>query len=181
MYTRALAFAALLAGCSAFTTAPIARTRSRLMMADSRRAAVTKFGQALGLGIAAAGMPGAAFADGAVSDASRSRARGIYGPKVLATGGAPAAVLGEETSFKLYVSGGLKRKDEQKVANAALKDLLAAAKKGDDGATKDAYKKYLAATGLDKPSPFTDKDAYQGSSSDFTWTNRTNKGYVYVR
>uniref|UniRef100_A0A7S1XY29 Photosystem II Psb31 protein domain-containing protein n=1 Tax=Phaeomonas parva TaxID=124430 RepID=A0A7S1XY29_9STRA len=146
----------------------------------NRSAAVAKFGAALGAGLTL-GASGA-MADGAVSDATRARARGLQGPKILATKGEPAAVLEESTAFELFNAGGLKRKDQIQTATAAYKNLVAAAKSGDASATKSAYSEYLKATGLDKPSPFNNaKDNFQGSSSDFNWTKNTELGYTYVR
>mmetsp|Transcript_2249 Transcript_2249/g.9737 ORF Transcript_2249/g.9737 Transcript_2249/m.9737 type:complete len:171 (-) Transcript_2249:310-822(-) len=153
--------------------------RVPLNMGMDRRAVIEKFGLTLGAGLTVGA--NAAFADGAVSDATRARARGLNGPKILATKGEPAAIIENQTAFVLYNAGAIKRKDQKQAAEGAFNALITAAKSGDAASTKAAYSAYLKTTGLDKPSPFKDSDSFQGSSSDFSWTKGSKLDYTYVR
>ena len=84
---------------------------------SDRRAALVQIA-----GAAAAVVPFAANADGAVSSASIGRARGIYGNRIAALASAVAAgdfgaVVDEKTAFILFNSGAYP-KDKAKKASA---------------------------------------------------------------
>ncbi|CAM9539837.1 unnamed protein product [Ectocarpus fasciculatus] len=134
---------------------------------------------------AAAAVPGVAFADGAKSLATQSRARGIYGNRIAALKGAvdkgdTAAVLSEQNVFRLFNSG-VYSTDKAKFAEAEelAKGVVQAASAGDAKALKDSYAAYMKYT--EKKSGYNGAGDGQGFGSEFDYKNRTPLGTVYQR
>lgn len=116
-----------------------------------RRAA---FGQIATSGAVLAGIPAIASADGAVSGASKERARGIYGSRIAALQGAVdagdfAAIAEEKNAFILFNSGAYAtNKAAKNAAVAGTNKIFAAIRSGDKAAVKSAYAEYIAANGI---------------------------------
>lgn len=126
--------------------------------------------------VAAASVPSAAFADGAKSLATQSRARGIYGNRIAALQGAvdkgdAAAVLSEQNVFRLFNSG-VYSTDKAKFAAAEelAKSVVQSASAGDAKALKDSYAAYMKYT--EKKSGYKGAGDGQGFGSEFDYKNR---------
>jgi len=179
---------ALLASASAFSPT-ILRARSTVSMSAEnvdRRDMLAKTAGVLG-GVFAGAQ--AANADGAVSLATMSRSRGIYGTRVADLAGAVEkgdfeAVLAEKNAFVLFNNANnLPKLKEAKKVNAKKQEaIFAAAKAGDKAGLKAAYADYIKTAELPNP-VYKGKDlAYsQGYSSDYDWRARTDRGTIYVR
>lgn len=159
------------------------RTSTALNM--DRRAA---FG-AIAAGAAAVVVaPQFAAADGAVSAATITKARAVYGDRIYALKSAVDAgnfdaVVAEKNAFVLFNSGAYptaKDKDAKKSAIGLTNDIFAAVKSGDKAALKAAYSKYVASNDI-KPLPAVEVKKGQGYSSDFDYRRMTKAGAVYVR
>ena len=146
-------------------------------MEVDRRAA---FGQ-IAVGAAAfAGLAQPAFADGAVSGATKERAKAIYGSRIAALKGAVdsgdfAAVADEKNAFILYNSGAYptaKDKDAKAAAISSTNAIFAAIKAGDKAALKSAYGSYVASTGV-KAIPAVKNSYGQGYSCDYDYRVNT--------
>ena len=136
----------------------------------------TLFGGAAAVAAAAAAVPSAAFADGAKSLATQSRARGIYGGRIAALKGAvdkgdTSAVLEEQNCFRLFNSG-VYSTDKAKFAKAEelAKSVVQAASAGDAKALKDSYAAYMKYT--EKKSGYNGAGDGQGFGSEFDYKNR---------
>lgn len=153
-----------------------------------RRAALAQ------VGIAAAGLasiPSIALADGAVSGASKGRARGIYGDRIAGLSGAVgagdfAAVAKEKGAFILFNSGVYPTaKDKTKKATAVegTNSIFRAIRSKDKAALKSAYDAYVATNEINAlPDVSTDgKSPGQGFSNDYDYRSRTKAGAIYVR
>jgi Photosystem II Psb31 protein len=149
-----------------------------------RRAAFTTIAGAAAVVTVA---PQLAFADGAVSAASRLKARTVYGNRIYdlkaaVDAGNFDAVAAEKSAFILFNSGAY-AKDKTGAKQAAIEGtnaIFAAIKAGDKAALKSAYSKYVASneiTGL----PKVDNQKGQGYSSDFDYRRGTQAGAIYVR
>jgi Photosystem II Psb31 protein len=133
-------------------------------------------------------VPQFAFADGAVSNASKEKARLKYGDRIIALKSAVEsgnfdAVAAEKSAFILYNSGTYptaKDKPLKAKAVAGTNAIFSAVKSGDKAALKTAYTAYIASNGI-KPLPSVDSDKGQGYSSDFDYRRRTKSGAIYVR
>ena len=155
------------------------------MNAVDRRAA---FGQIAGAAALVAAFPQMASADGAVSVATVTRARGIYGDRIASLKAAVEkgdldAVVAEKSAFVLFNSGaypGAKNKQLKKSAIEGTNAVFKAVKAGDKAAVKAAYNSYVAANDI-KPLPVVDSNKGQGYSGDFDFRVRTKAGAVYVR
>merc|ERR1719238_179105 len=92
-------------------------------------------GAALAAGLAA---PGAAFADGASSAATKERARSIYGSRVFRLSGkSTEAVLEDKNTLQLFISGAYpKGSDTAATLRGLQKAIVKAAKAGDSGETQ---------------------------------------------
>lgn len=139
----------------------------------SRSQAVSSAFAAAGAAIAAASVPSVAFADGAKSSATQSRARGIYGARLeglksSVDKGDAAAVLAEKNAFILFNSG-VYSTDKSKFATAdgLAKDVLKAAEAGDAAGLKSAYAAYMKYTLV--KSGFKDEESGQGLGSEFDY------------
>merc|ERR1712060_4892 len=144
--STSLAMLALLSAGAAFAPPTPSRCSSS---AIGRR----EFAQTAGAALAA--LPGfAAFADGANSAATVTRARSIYGSRIFRLQKAtPDEVVSEANVFTLFVSGAYRSADNKKTAaelKSISKKILAAAKAGDDGATKASLKEFIALGKIEK-------------------------------
>lgn len=148
-------------------------------------------GQAAGaLGLVFSGA-GAAVADGAVSQTTVARARGIYGGRILALedavkAGKLDAVLAEKNAFALFNSGayklpGAKNKETKAKAVAATDALLAACAAGDKAKAAAAYKEFLSVADISAGYEGKTKAYTQGYSTEYDWKFKTDKGTIYVR
>lgn len=132
--------------------------------------------------------PGAAFADGAVSNATVNRARGIYGNRIAGLKGAVdagdfKAIVEEKNAFILFNSGaypGTKNKDAKAAAVEGTNAIFAAIRAQDKGALKSAYSSYVDKNGVN-PLPAVGTDGGQGYSNDYDFKARTKAGAIYVR
>lgn len=159
-----------------------ARTQTELG-AVNRRAAFAQIGAAA----AAFALPTIANADGAVSQATIDRARGIYGSRIADLKSAVdkgdfGAVIAEKNAFVLFNSGAYpsaKAKALKKKAIDGTNKIFAAVKAKDPAALKSAYAAYVKEfdiTGL----PAVGPDG-QGYCNDYDYRARTKAGSIYVR
>jgi Photosystem II Psb31 protein len=139
--------------------------------------------------IAAAGLvalPAIASADGAVSAATKQRARFNYGSRIGALKDAVAkgdfgAVAAEKDAFILFNSGAYAgNKAKKNAAIAGTNAIFAAIRSKDTGALKKAYGDYIASNSISDIKPI-DSSQGQGYSSDYDYRVRTKQAAVYVR
>lgn len=141
--------------------------------------------------IAAAGLvavPAMASADGAISTASKQRARFQYGSRIAALKAAVekgdfAAVAAEKNAFILFNSGAypaLKDKPAKSDAIAGTNAIFAAIRAKDSAGLKKAYQSYVAANDIKEPKPI-DATYGQGYSSDYDYRVKTSQASIYVR
>ena len=150
-----------------------------------RRAA---FGQMATAGAVLAGLPSIASADGAVSSATITKARGKYGDRISALKSAVdagdfAAVAEEKNAFILFNSGaypGTKNKANFSAAVAGTNKIFAAIRAGDKAGLQSAYADYVSSNSI-TALPAVGADGGQGYSSDFGWAARTKAGYVLTQ
>lgn len=152
------------------------RVRAMKMSMDepmSRSEAISTALATAGAAVAAASMPSVAFADGARSSATQSRARGIYGTRIeglksSVDKGDTAAVLAEKNAFILFNSG-VYSTDKAKFATAdgLAKDVIKAAESGDASGLKSAYAAYLKYIVV--KSGYKAEDEGQGLGSEFDY------------
>ncbi|CAB9502676.1 expressed unknown protein [Seminavis robusta] len=177
-------FCALLAtSAAAFAPATSSRTSTELNM--DRRVA---FGQIATAGAVLAGIPAIASADGAVSTASKTKAKVVYGSRIAALkkavdSGDFASIVDEKNAFILFNSGVYPTAKEKAAKKAAIDDvnaIFSGIRKGDKGAVKTAYDKYVKANDI---SDVLSKAAAGGQSysSDYSYLTKTNAAAVYVR
>jgi hypothetical protein len=115
------------------------------------------FGQIATAGAVLAGLPTIASADGAVSAATKTKAKIVYGSRIAALkkavdSGDFAAIADEKSAFILFNSGVYPTPKEKAAKKAAIDDvnaLFAGIRKGDKAAVKSAYDKYVKANGID--------------------------------
>mmetsp|Transcript_2061 Transcript_2061/g.2929 ORF Transcript_2061/g.2929 Transcript_2061/m.2929 type:complete len:185 (+) Transcript_2061:92-646(+) len=175
-----------LAATSAAAFVPAAKTpaTSSLEAVDRRSA----FGQIAAAGAAVVAAPSIASADGAVSSASITKAKVVYGGRIAdlkaaVESGDFAAVADEKNAFILYNSGAYPAAKSKAAKAAAIEDtnaIFAAIRAQDKSALKSAYDKYIAdneITGV----PAVDPATGQGYSSDYGYTRLTKAGAIYVR
>eukprot|EP00611_Tribonema_gayanum_P006442 TRINITY_DN1572_c0_g2_i3.p1 TRINITY_DN1572_c0_g2~~TRINITY_DN1572_c0_g2_i3.p1 ORF type:complete len:159 (-),score=66.64 TRINITY_DN1572_c0_g2_i3:315-791(-) len=151
---------------------------------ESRRAVLqTVFTAAA---VAAVAIPELAFADGAVSEATVQRAKGIYGDKVLSLAGAVKAgnfeaVAAEKNAITLLASGGfgMSSKADKKQAQALKNAIFAAIDTKNAAALQSAYGDLIKLAKI--PASTGGGGDTQGYSSDYDWKARTAKGTIYVR
>lgn len=150
-----------------------------------RRAA---FGAIAGAAAVVVAAPQFANADGAVSAATVTKSKTVYGGRIAALKSAVDAgnfdaVAEEKSAFILFNSGAYptaKSKALKKEAVAATNAIFTAVKSQDKAALKDAYNKYVAANGI-KDFPKVSASTGQGYSSDFDYRRRSPAGAIYVR
>lgn len=155
------------------------------MNAVDRRAA---FGQIAATAAFVAAVPSAAFADGAVSTATRTKAKFIYGGRIFALKDAVAkgdfeAVAAEKNAFILFNSGAYPTAKSKPLKAAAVEGtnaIFSAIRSGDKAALKKAYDGYVAANEITGIPNVTDNQG-QGNGSEFSYTGRTPAGSIYVR
>jgi len=158
---------------------------STSLNAMDRRAAFAQIGGAVA-GIAA--IPAIANADGAVSAATVTKARAIYGDRIAALKSAVAsgdfgAIADEKSAFILFNSGaypGAKNKPKLSAAIDGTNKIFAAIKSGDKAAVQKAYNDYVAANGI-KALPEVSTSYGQSYASDYSYLARTKAASVYVR
>jgi Photosystem II Psb31 protein len=132
-------------------------------------------------------VPQFAFADGAVSTATRQRARSVYGTRIYdlkkaVDDGNFDAIVAEKSAFILFNSGAY-AKDKTGAKQAAIEStnaIFAAIKARDKAALKSAYSKYLAINEINAL-PAVKSESGQGYSSDFDYRRGTKAGAIYVR
>lgn len=145
------------------------------------------FGQIAAGAAVVAALPQLALADGAVSAATKARARAVNGAKILALKSAVEAgdfeaVAEAKNAFVLFNSGvypSAKEKSKKKEAITATNAIFSAIKSGDKAALKSAYSKYVASNDI-SPLSAAGKNG-QGGYSDYDYKVRTPAGAVYVR
>ena len=183
---------ALLASASAYAPSQRSARRPTRMAAEvvDRRAALSAaVSGAVALGALGALAP-AARADGAVSKATVSRARGIYGAKITALAGAAKvgdlkAFEAERGAFDIFSSSGYARSTlaEKKAVKAGVAEIYAAVAARDKPAVEAAYARFTKA--YVPVNPFGDSvgvDAGQGCATgcDYDWKARTPKGTLFI-
>jgi hypothetical protein len=183
MKISALICTALFATASAFAPSTVERTSTALNM--DRRAA---FGQIGAAAAVMAGLPSVASADGAVSAATITKAKIVYGSRIAALKDAVEkgdfkAVAAEKSAFILFNSGAYptaKDKSKKAAAIEGVNAIFSAIRSGDKAALKSAYSAYVAANGI-KPLPKVDGATSQSYSSDYSYLVKTPAAAVYVR
>jgi Photosystem II Psb31 protein len=146
------------------------------------------FGQIAAAGAVLAGVPAIASADGAVSTASITKAKVVYGSRIAALKPAVekgdfAALVAEKNAFILFNSGAYptaKQKPAKKAAIEQVNAIFSAVRKGDKAAVKAAYDKYVAANEI-KDVLSASASGGQTYSSDFGYVVKTKAASVYVR
>ena len=137
---------------------------------------------------AAVGMPAMASADGAVSSATKTKAKVVYGGRIAdlkdaVEKGDFGAVAEEKNAFILFNSGvypSAEDKASKATAVEGTNAIFAALKSKDAGALKTAYSKYVADNEI-SAIPTVSNDGGQGYSSDYGYLARTKGGAIYVR
>lgn len=170
--------AAFAASASAFAPAPVERA-STCMHMDRRTAA----GQIAAGAAVLAGVPSLALADGSVSTATRARARGIYGQRIVGlesavNAGDFGAVAAEKNAFILFNSGAL-NKDQKAAAVKQTNAIFAAIRTKDAAGLKGAYNTYRSTNEINAVA--IDVESGQGYSNDYDYKTRTPAGTIYVR
>ena len=139
--------------------------------------------------IAAAGLvavPSIASADGAVSKATKQRARFQYGSRISALKSAVAkgdfgAVAAEKSAFILFNSGAYAgEKAKKDAAIAGTNAIFAAIRSKDTAALKKAYDTYVASNSISEFKAISSSEG-QGYSSDYDYRVKTPQAAVYVR
>ena len=155
----------------------IQRASTSLNAALDRRAA---FGQIAAAGAVLAGVPSIASADGAVSAATITKAKAVYGDRIAKLKAAVdkgdfSAVADEKNAFILFNSGVYPTaKDKSKKADsiALTNEIFGAIRSKDTAGLKKAYDAYVKYNDV-KPLPKVDPNAGQGYSSDYSYLART--------
>jgi hypothetical protein len=153
------------------------------LSATDRRAA---FGQIAAGAAAVLAVPSMASADGAVSAATMTKAKILYGSRIAAlksavAAGDFAAVADEKSAFILYNSGaypGSKLKAAKASAIAGTNAIFAAIRSRDKAALKTAYDAYIASNGITSaPVPA----GGQSYATDYSYLYRTPSAAIYQR
>ena len=142
-----------------------------------RRAA---FGQIAGAAAVLASVPSIASADGAISAASKTKARLVYGNRIAALkkavdSGDFGAIVEEKSAFILFNSGVYPTPKEKAAKTAAIEDvnkIFAGIRKGDKAAVKAAYESYVKKNDI-KAFDQLKASSGQSYSSDFGYTVKT--------
>lgn len=150
--------------------------QSSALFAVDRRVALAQIGSVVA-GVAA--VPTIASADGAVSAATITKARIVYGDRIANLKSAVdkgdfGTILENKDAFILFNSGvypGAKNKDKRDAAIAATNAIVTAAAAGDKAALQKAYSEYVASNPV-SALPSADKNA-QSYSSDFGYLAKT--------
>lgn len=138
------------------------------------------FGQIAAGAAVLAGVPSVASADGAISSASITKARMVYGNRIAelkdeVNKGNFSAVAGEKNAFILFNSGVYPTpKDKSKKADsiALTNEIFGAVRNKDAAGLKKAYDAYVKFNDC-KTLPEIDADKGQGYSSDYSYLGRT--------
>lgn len=142
-----------------------------------RRAA---FGQIGAAAAVLAGVPSVALADGAISSASKTKAKVVYGSRIADLKGAIdkgdfGAVVAEKNAFILFNSGvypTVKEKAQKKAAIEDVNAIFAAIRKGDKSGAKAAYDKYVKKNDIKSLAELNAGEG-QSYSSDYGYTVKT--------
>ena len=146
------------------------------------------FGQIAAAAAVVTGVPAIASADGAVSPATKMKAKAVYGNKIAmlkdaVSSGDFGKIVDEKNAFILFNSGAYpsaKVKAEKEAAIAGTNAIFAAIRSKDKAALKSAYDSYVASNGIKAPAAI-DASYGQGYSSDYDYRVRTNQASIYVR
>eukprot|EP00545_Synedropsis_sp_CCMP1620_P010054 CAMPEP_0119002730 /NCGR_PEP_ID=MMETSP1176-20130426/71_1 /TAXON_ID=265551 /ORGANISM="Synedropsis recta cf, Strain CCMP1620" /LENGTH=186 /DNA_ID=CAMNT_0006954239 /DNA_START=40 /DNA_END=600 /DNA_ORIENTATION=+ len=160
---------------------------STTLNAVDRRA---MFGQIAAAAVVVA-LPGMASADGAVSTATITKSKVLYGSRIADLKSAVAAgdfdaVADEKNAFILFNSGAYpqaKTKANKKAAIEGTNAIFAAIRSKDKAALKSAYENYVSTNNIrelptvtaDGPTPG------QGYATDYSYLYRTKAAAIYVR
>mmetsp|Transcript_23887 Transcript_23887/g.40560 ORF Transcript_23887/g.40560 Transcript_23887/m.40560 type:complete len:185 (-) Transcript_23887:118-672(-) len=179
-----LAFS-LFATATAF--APLAQPQRAVstLEAVNRRSAL---GDIAFVAAAAVAAPSIASADGAVSSATKTKAKVVYGSRIAALKSAVdsgdfVAVAQEKNAFILFNSGVYPTAKDKAAKSAAVEGtnaIFAAVKSKDAAALKSAYSAYIDANGV-TDLPAVDSSTGQGYSSDYSYLAKTKAAAIYVR
>jgi len=179
-----LVICSLVASTASAFAPQLGNSQSSALFAVDRRAALAQIGSVVA-GVAA--VPAIASADGAVSAATITKARIVYGDRIANLKSAVdkgdfGAILDNKEAFVLFNSGvypGAKNKAKRDAAVAATNDIVTAAAAGDKAALLKAYSEYVASNPV-SALPSADKNA-QSYSSDFGYLAKTKAASIYVR
>mmetsp|Transcript_20140 Transcript_20140/g.29125 ORF Transcript_20140/g.29125 Transcript_20140/m.29125 type:complete len:183 (+) Transcript_20140:77-625(+) len=182
MKIQALVSAVLVGSAAAFAPAATSRSTTSLEAVDRR----TAFTQIATTAAFVAAAPQIASADGAVSNASMTKAKIVYGSRIAdlksaVAAGDFAAVAAEKNAFILYNSGtypGAKNKSKKAAAVEGTNAIFAAIRSKDAAGLKSAYDSYVAANAINPLKEVTDGQTF---SSDFGYLARTKAASIYVR
>ena len=139
------------------------------------------FGQIAAAAAVVTGVPAIASADGAVSPATKMKAKAVYGNKIAmlkdaVSSGDFGKIVDEKNAFILFNSGAYPRvvdKQAKADAVAATNEIFAAVNAGDAGALKKAYSSYVAANEISPLPAVSNKDG-QGYSGDYDYRVKTS-------
>lgn len=142
-----------------------------------RRAAFGQIGAAAAI---VAGVPSIASADGAVSQATKTKAKFVYGSRIAALKSAVESgdfqkIVDEKNAFILFNSGvypTAKDKADKKAAIEDVNKIFAAVRKGDKSGVKSAYDAYVKKNDIKDYAALNAKGG-QSYSSDFGYTIKT--------
>jgi Photosystem II Psb31 protein len=140
----------------------------------------TAFGQIASAAAFVALAPGAAQADGAVSMATKTKAKFIYGGRIADLKSAVAAgdfdaVAAEKNAFILFNSGvysSAKDKPSKAKAIEGTNAIFSAIRSKDKSALKSAYDAYVASNTI-TPIPAISNSEGQSLASDFSYVAKT--------
>ena len=127
-----------------------------------------------------AGVPSIASADGAISSATKTKARIVYGNRIAALkkavdAGDFGAIVEEKNAFILFNSGVYPTPKEKADKQAAIEDvnkIFSGIRKGDKAAVKAAYDSYVKTNDI-KSLDQLNASSGQSYSSDFGYTVKT--------
>lgn len=146
------------------------------------------FGQIATAAAVVAGVPAMASADGAVSSATRTKAKSVYGNRIAelkkaVDAGDFGAIVEEKNAFILFNSGVFptpKDKAQKKEAIAMTNAIFSGIRAGDKAAVKTAYDNYVKKYDIKTFAAMKAKGG-QTYSGDFAYFVKTDAAEVYVR
>ena len=146
------------------------------------------FGQIAAAAAVVAGVPAIASADGAVSPATRLKAKAVYGNRIAelkkaVESGDFGKIVEEKNAFILFNSGVFptsKDKAQKKEAIAMTNAIFAGVRSGDKAAVKKAYDDYVKKYDIKTFAAMKAKGG-QSYSGDYAYFVKTDAAEVYVR
>ena len=146
------------------------------------------FGQIATAGAVLAGVPALASADGAVSAATKTKAKVVYGSRIAnlksaVDSGDFGAIVEEKNAFILFNSGVYSAVKDKAAKASAIEDvnaIFAGIRAGDKAAVKTAYDKYVKSQGISDVLSASAKGG-QSYSSDYSYLVKSNAASIYVR